>query len=245
MKLITVGFKTAKGKTRRDNEDSLFVIPDKKIFIVADGVGGQNSGELASRMTVGYMAQFVCLNSIDEAKSESELKSYFMSLFSGANSLVHEKSVSEPGNFGMATTAVLCYIRGNTAYFVNVGDSRAYLIRDGKAYQITEDHSFVQTMIREGRLTKEEAAARDDRNMITRAIGGEPEVHPDFYVLDLFRGDTVLLCTDGLHGEVPDETIASLASSTGTMHELATKLTDKANEAGGKDNISVVCIRIS
>ena len=145
--MITVGFKTDKGKKRSDNEDSLFVIPDKKIFIVADGVGGQNSGELASRMTVGYMAQFVCLNPIEEAKTGSELKSYFMKLFSGANSLVHEKATSEKSNYGMATTTVLCYIRENTAYFVNVGDSRAYLIRDGRSYQITEDHSFVQTMI--------------------------------------------------------------------------------------------------
>ena len=242
--MITVGFKTDKGIKRRDNEDSLFVIPDKKIFIVADGVGGQNSGELASRMTVGYMAQFVCLNPIENAKTGAELKSYFKKLFSGANSLVHEKAVSEPGNYGMATTAVLCYIRDNTAYFVNVGDSRAYLIRDGKYYQITEDHSFVQTMIREGHLTKEEAEKRSDKNMITRAIGGEEEVHPDFFTLDLFQRDTIILCTDGLHGEVSDEDMAAMASASSAMHDLATQLVDKANEAGGKDNISVVCIRI-
>ncbi len=242
--MITVGFKTDKGRKRNDNEDSLFVIPDKKIFIVADGVGGQNSGELASRMTVGYMAQFVCLNPIEEAKTEGDLKEYFRSLFSGANTLVHDKSVSEPGNLGMATTALLCYIRENTAYFVNVGDSRAYLIRDGKAYQITEDHSFVQTMIREGHISKEEAEKRADRNMITRAIGGDVNVHPDFFSLDLFPKDTVILCTDGLHGEIPDEAIAAFCTDAGTMHDLATQLVAAANEAGGKDNISVVCIRI-
>jgi protein phosphatase len=242
--LITVGFKTDKGRKRNDNEDSIFVIPDRRIFIVADGVGGQNSGELASRMTVGYMAQFVCLNPIDEAKSEGELKSYFRSLFSGANTLVHDKATSEPGNFGMATTALLCYIRENVAYFVNVGDSRAYLVRDGKPYQITEDHSFVQTMIREGHLTREEAEKRSDRNMITRAIGGDTEVHPDFFTLDLFSKDTIILCTDGLHGEVSDEIIAAMAATAGTMHDLATDLVGRANDAGGKDNISVVCIRI-
>ena len=242
--MITIGFKTDKGKKRKDNEDSLFVIPDKKIFIVADGVGGQNSGELASRMTVGYMAQYVCLNPIEDAVTEAQLKTYFKKLFSGANSLVYEKSVSEPGNLGMATTAVLCYIRDDTAYFVNVGDSRAYLIREGRPYQITEDHSFVQTMIREGRLSKEEAEKRDDRNMITRAIGGDEEVHPDFFTLDLFPGDTIILCSDGLHGEVPDETIAALTLTTSTMHELSRMLVDKANDAGGKDNISVVCIRV-
>ena len=241
--MITAGFKTDKGKKRKDNEDSIFVIPDKKIFIVADGVGGQNSGELASRMTVGYMAQYVCINPIDQAKSESDLKQYFRSLFSGANSLVHNKSLSEPGNHGMATTAVLCYIRENTAFFVNVGDSRGYLIRDGRAYQITEDHSFVQTMIREGRISSEDAENRKDRNMITRAIGGDFEVNPDFFSVALYPKDILILCSDGLHGEVLDDTIAAMASSASAMHDLATKLVDRANEAGGKDNISVVCIR--
>ena len=242
--MITVGFKTDKGLTRNDNEDSLFVIPDKKIFIVCDGVGGHNSGELASRMTVGYMAQYVCLNPIEKATTEGELKSYFKNLFSGANSLVYEKSTSETVNQGMATTAVLCYIRENTAYFVNVGDSRAYLIRDGRYYQITEDHSFVQTMVREGHLSKEEAALRTDKNMITRAIGGDIEVHPDFFTLDLFPKDTIILCTDGLHGEVSDDAMAAMATAEDSMHDLAKGLVDRANEAGGKDNISVVCIRI-
>ena len=242
--MITVGFKTDKGQKRRENEDSLFVIPDKKIFIVADGVGGQNSGELASRMTVGYMAQFVCLNPIEEAKEDKDLKNYFKKLFSGANTLVHEKSTQEIGNFGMATTAVLCYIREDTAYFVNVGDSRAYLIRDGKSYQITEDHSFVQTMIREGHLSKAEAESRADRNMITRAIGGDVDIHPDFFTLDLFPKDTIILCTDGLYTEVPDEIMAAMAATSASMHDLAINLVNRANEAGGKDNISVVCIRI-
>lgn len=242
--MITVGFKTDKGKTRKDNEDSLFVIPDKKIFMVADGVGGQSSGELASRMTVGYMAQYVAFNPIEQAKTEDELRAYFKTLFAGANTLVYEKAISEPGHIGMATTAVLCYIRKDMAYFVNVGDSRAYLIRDGKHYQITEDHSFVQTMIREGHISKEDAANRPDRNMITRAIGGDEQVHPDFFTVELYKGDTIILCSDGLHGEVEDDDIAELASSMSTMHMLAKTLVEKANAAGGSDNISVVCIRV-
>jgi len=242
--LITVGFKTDKGKTRKDNEDSLFVIPDKKIFMVADGVGGQSSGELASRMTVGYMAQYVALNPIEEVEDGEALKEYFKKLYSGANTLVYSKAISEPGHIGMATTAVLCYIRENIAYFVNVGDSRAYLVRDGECYQITEDHSFVQVMVREGKISKEEADKRTDKNMITRAIGGDGSVNPDFFTLEIFRKDTIILCSDGLHGEVDDKEIAALAASANTMHSLAKTLVDKANAAGGGDNISVVCIRV-
>ncbi len=242
--MITVGFKTDKGIQRMDNEDSIFVMPDRQIYMVADGVGGQSSGELASRMTVGYMAQFVALNPIEEAESEEDLRAYFDALYSGANSLVYQKSVSEPGNAGMATTALLCYLTDERAFFVNVGDSRAYLLRNGEMYQITDDHSFVQTMMREGLITAEEAAKRPDRNMITRAIGGNRAVNPDFFSVEIFPGDTFIICTDGLYSEVDDDEIAGYASRMNSMYMLAKKLVEKANEHGGGDNISVVCIRI-
>lgn len=242
--MITVGFKTDKGIQRMDNEDSIFVMPDRQIYMVADGVGGQSSGELASRMTVGYMAQFVALNPIEEAESEEDLRAYFDALYSGANNLVYQKSISEPGNAGMATTALLCYLTDDNAYFVNVGDSRAYLLRNGEMFQITDDHSFVQTMLREGLISEDEAAKRPDRNMITRAIGGSRAVNPDFFCMETYPGDTIILCTDGLYSEVDDDEIAGYASRMDSMYLLAKKLVDKANEHGGGDNISLVCIRI-
>lgn len=242
--MISVGFKTDKGMIRNDNEDSIFVFPDKQVYMVADGVGGQSSGELASRMTVGYMAQFVALHPIPDSGNEILLRQYFTQLFHGANKLVYDKAVSEPGNIGMATTSLLCYLREDTAYFVNVGDSRAYLVRDGQIYQVTDDHSYVQTMLREGHITKEEAEARPDKNMITRAIGGDKFVNPDFFTVKIYSGDTIIMCSDGLYGEVDESTIANLASNTNTMHRLAKDLVDAANKHGGGDNISVVCIRI-
>lgn len=242
--MISVGFKTDKGMMRNDNEDSIFVFPDKQVYMVADGVGGQSSGELASRMTVGYMAQFVAIHPIPDSGNEMLLRQYFTQLFHGANKLVYDKSVSEPGNLGMATTALLCYLKNNIAYFVNVGDSRAYLVRDGEIYQITDDHSYVQTMYREGHITKEEADARPDKNMITRAIGGDKFVNPDFFTIKIFSGDTIILCSDGLYGEVDEKKIAELASETNTMHKLASDLVLAANKNGGVDNISVVCIRV-
>ena len=242
--MISVGFKTDRGISRSDKEESVFVMPDKQLFMVADGVGGHNSGELASRMTVGYMAQFVALHPVELVKGDIALKDYFMSLFAGANDLVFKKSVSENDNRGMATTALLCYLRNNRAYVINVGDSRAYLVRDGILRQITKDHTMVQEMVDKGLITQSEAESRSDKNMITRAVGGDALVYPDFFVFDIYPGDTIIMCSDGLYGEVEDAKMAGMATIARTMHGLAKDLVDAANANGGSDNISVVCIRI-
>ena len=242
--MISVGFKTDKGMLRSCNEDSLFVMPAQQLYIVADGVGGHNSGELASRMSVGYMAQYVAMHPISAVTDRKELRSYFLKCFQGANMLIHSKSLEEESNNGMATTTVLCYLDGGDCYVVNVGDSRAYLVREGVMRQLTEDHTLVQDMLRSGLLSKEEAVTHPDRNMITKAIGGEETVEPDFYRFETCPGDVILLCTDGLYGEVRSERILELASEYQSMHELAKQLVVEANESGGKDNISVVCIRI-
>ena len=145
--MISVGFKTDKGMLRNGNEDALFVLPDQQLYIVADGVGGHNSGELASRMAVGYIAQYAALNPVDKVENKRDLRKYFQTCFEGANELIYQKAKSETDNSGMATTCVLCYLRGNSAFVVNVGASRAYLIRDGVLRQITEDHTCVQVML--------------------------------------------------------------------------------------------------
>ena len=242
--MISVGFRTDKGMVRNGNEDALFVLPDQQLYIVADGVGGHNSGELASRMAVGYIAQYAALNPVNSVESKRDLRTYFKTCFDGANELIYNKACSEPENVGMATTCVLCYLREGSAYIVNVGDSRAYLLRDGVLRQISEDHTCVREMVREGLLTEDEALVHPDKNMITRAIGGEETVEPDFFQVDIFSGDVIILCTDGLYGEVNAETIVNLSARTESMHRLANNLVDEANYNGGKDNISVVCIKI-
>ena len=242
--MISVGFRTDKGVSRAHNEDSVFVLPDRDLYMVADGVGGQNSGELASRMAVSYMAEYAAAHPIGDVKNEAELRDYFMKLLSGANELIFVKACRERKNEGMATTALLCYIRGGKAYFVNVGDSRAYLVRSGRLFQITRDHTIIRERIDNGELTPEQAKDHPDRHAITRAVGGEPKIKPDFYSVDVFSGDTIVLCTDGLYGEVGEDVIAGLAGKSKTMHGLAKDLVDSANMNGGGDNISVVCIRI-
>ncbi len=240
--ISSVGFKTDKGMLRGGNEDSVFVMPEQNLYIVADGVGGHNSGELASRLAVGYMAQYAALHPLSEIKTKRELKRYFRTCFEGANELVYATSSEQKENTGMATTSVLCYIRSGWAYIVNVGDSRAYLIRDGVIRQATEDHSYVNEMLKAGRMSAEEAV-KCDRNMITRAIGGEKTVRPDFFCFELCPEDVIIMCTDGLYGELPEADMNKMAASTRSMHRLARSLVDEANRRGGKDNISVICIK--
>ena len=242
--MISVGFKTDKGNIRNGNEDSIFVLPEQRLYIVADGVGGHNSGELASRMSVGYMAQYMALNPLNKVKSKAGLKRYFQDCFSGANELVYNKARCEKANRGMATTALVCYLRADECYVVNVGDSRAYLVRDGVMRQLTEDHTLVNDMIKSGMISPEEALQHPDRHMITRAIGGEPTIEPDFYRFKTYSGDLIIMCTDGLYAEVGADTMLQMAMETKAMHRLARNLVDEANHAGGKDNISVVCIKI-
>ena len=242
--MISVGFKTDKGISRNDNEDAVYVLPDRDLYMVADGVGGHSSGELASRLAVGYMAQFAALHPIGDVEEGDALKAYFMSLLSGANELIYSKSSSEPGHLGMATTAVLCYLRGSKAFIVNVGDSRAYLIRDRQIMKVTTDHTLIQELVDKGEITAEQAENHPEKHVITRALGGEPTVRPDFFSFDIYPGDTVILCTDGLYGMVDEAIIARLASRSRTMHGLSRSLVDMANSNGGEDNITVVCIRI-
>ena len=242
--ISSVGFKTDKGMLRGGNEDSLFVMPDQNLYIVADGVGGHNSGELASRMSVGYMAQYVALHPISAVKTKRELKQYFKTCFEGANELVYNKASEETENQGMATTTVLCHIRGSWAYIVNVGDSRAYLVREGVIRQVTEDHTYVNEMLHSGMISEEEAKNRPDKNMITRAIGGEEKISPDYFQFEVCPNDIIILCSDGLYGEIADEKLASIITDTRSMHRLANKLVEEANKSGGKDNISVICIKV-
>ena len=243
--MISVGFKTDKGMLRNGNEDTIFVLPKEQLYIVADGVGGHNSGEIASRMAAAVIAEYVSEHPLAGAKSDKALKSYFQDCLMETNTRIFNQAILPGKTYGMATTCVLLYIRKNKAYVVNVGDSRCYLVRNGQLVQITEDHSAVFEMVKSGIITEEEADERPDKHVITRAIGGDPIVSPDFFNFEIFPEDTLMLCSDGLYEEVTNDRIADLCSRYKTMHRLTKQLVDEANKNGGKDNISVVCIRIS
>jgi len=242
--MVLFGFKSDKGKKRAVNEDAFFVLPKDKVFMVADGVGGHSSGEVASSMTVEFIANQVKAFSPDQIEDEEELKEYFLEILRRINSEVNRISKSNIANYGMATTLVMMYLRDDNAYIVNIGDSRAYLLRDGVLQQITDDHTYVNSLVKKGLLTKQQAALRNDKNMITRAIGAGSAIEPDFIQLDIFQNDRLLLCSDGLYDEVDDKTIESIMASGSGMRNITTGLVDKANENGGSDNITVIGVQI-
>jgi protein phosphatase len=242
------GFRTDKGRMRGNNEDALLVLPRFSIYAVADGVGGHNSGELASRKAVTGIEKFIEANPISavygEKDSNAALMDYFLTCFRAINSEILGLSRATPYNAGMATTTVVAHIHEDRLYIINIGDSRAYMIRDGGISQITVDHTVVNKLISSGRLTREEARVHPRKNEITRALGAEDEVLPDFFVTRLARGDRILLCTDGLYGEATDEEIREIAAARRELNEICKLLVERANKNGGGDNITVICIEI-
>lgn len=243
--MLQVGFKTDKGIKRSNNEDAYFIVPSENVYIVADGVGGGNSGEVASRTAVSKIAEYVKDNPLNDITDEKMVTAYFANCLDYVNEKIFEEAKLDSQNIGMATTVVIAYITGKIAFIVNVGDSRAYVCRGGKLTQITEDHTYVNSLIKSGVITAEKARYHSERNKITRALGGEEKVVPDFFRVELNDEDVIVLCTDGLHGETDDNSIAKITSDKElSMADMCKKLVNLANRRGGHDNITVVTIRI-
>ena len=150
-----------------------------------------------------------------------------------------------PERKGMACTLLLAYVSQKDAYFVNVGDSRGYIYRAGSLFKITEDHSYVNKLVSMGVLTRDQAEAQVDNHVITRAIGAYPSISADYYRTGVIPGDVLILCTDGLYNELSEETIAEFIKQDPPMQQLAETLISAANEAGGRDNITAVCIKMT
>ncbi len=243
--MLQIGFKTHKGQVRSHNEDACFIIPEHNVYVVADGVGGNLGGEIASRTAVYEITQFVHANLLEENATPMQVKAYFTECLSKANDIIYKKADRTDENSGMATTVVVCCIRDGYAYIAHVGDSRAYICRNGTLTQITEDHTYVNALVKAGIISTEEAAEHEKRHMITRALGAEETVLPDFKQVKLKENDIILLCTDGLFGEVQEPLITEILSSDGlAMSEMALQLVDEANKSGGTDNITVICLKI-
>lgn len=242
---MEVGFKTDKGKQRKNNEDAYFVIPKDNVYILCDGVGGHNSGEVASRKTVSGIAEYVSQNSLEDVKTYRTAKTYFNNCVQKINYEILTESRSSEENRGMATTLVLSYFRGNKLYVMNVGDSRAYILRNGQLKQITEDHTYVNSLIKAGVITEEQGKSHKNKNMITRAVGADYSVQADFFSLTVHPDDIVLMCSDGLYGEVPDETMTELLMQDKSMNDISQDLLDLANKNGGGDNITLITLKVT
>lgn len=242
--MVQIGFKCNRGIVRKNNEDACFVIPSQDVYIVADGVGGNRSGEVASRTAVSEIAEFVNKEDLSACQSPEDIFGIFYEAIETANNTIYHMGVQNDENRGMATTVVTAYIQEDAAYISNIGDSRAYLFKDGQLRRITTDHTYVNELIEQGIITEEEAEHHKQKNVITKALGTEKLAEPDFYKVNLAKGDIVMLCSDGLYGEVSTPAIEKILGSGSSMNDACAKLVEEAIKCGGRDNITVVCIKV-
>jgi protein phosphatase len=241
------------GRKRKGNEDSLFVNPEQNLFVVADGMGGHAAGEVASRVAVESINEFVCMTSGDEEitwpfgldESMSYDGNRLKTSVRYANNKVLAATKDSVEYEGMATTVVGVLVDGATANLAHVGDSRIYLYRSGQLTQLTSDHSWVNEQLQGGMLTAEQARSHPLRNVVTRALGGKPDLDVEMQVHEALPGDVLLLCSDGLTTMVPDPEIARLLSENGGVEGAAKALLDEANRNGGEDNITVILLQFS
>jgi serine/threonine protein phosphatase PrpC len=225
---------TDTGRQRRANEDSLLAI--SPLFVIADGMGGAQAGEVASRLAVESFQPGLP----DSYPPELGLAD----LARAANTRIHELSHANAEHAGMGTTLTAVYVGEEEVAVAHVGDSRAYCLRDGELLRLTDDHSLVDELMRQGRLTPEEAIEHPQRSVITRALGIEGEVEVDTRSFRARAGDVYLLCSDGLTTMISEELIAAVLLAHPSLHDGGEALIAAANEAGGRDNITVVLLRL-
>ena len=221
------------GLERTGNEDSFLALPP--LFVVADGMGGAEGGEVASRTLV---------EAFEEAAAGGELPDSLEATVQKANSRIHAMATEDLSLKGMGCTTTASYVAGGRLTTAHVGDSRLYRLRAGSFEQLTEDHTLVGGLIRLGQLTREEAAVHPQRSVILRAVGVEASVEVDMLHHDLAPDDVYLACSDGLSGMVRDEVIAETLGMVETLATAAEMLIELANAAGGRDNITAVLFRI-
>ena len=237
-----------RGKVRLNNEDACgHLVPGTPVelaekgavFVVADGMGGHRGGEIASRIAVRTILAFY---SADEEQNRSQALAF---AFREANKTIIEESIADSALFGMGTTCTALALHDGHAYFAHVGDSRAYLLRDGKITQITHDHSIVGEMVRSGIISDEDARHHPKRNVITRSLGAQEDTTADIpdVPLAIQAGDLFMLCSDGLTTYLSDEDIAGTLAAY-EPQEACKKMVRQANDAGGRDNITVLVIAV-
>jgi serine/threonine protein phosphatase PrpC len=240
------------GKKRKHNEDAFSSDVSERLFIVADGMGGHAAGEVASKITVETIGEFIAATRQKEEATwpfkynhELDFNSNRLAVaIEKANERVMAAVAAQPWLKGMGTTVVAGLLNERILSLAHVGDSRAYLLRDGQLSRLTDDHSWVHEQVAAGILTEEEAKTHPLKNVVTRALGGGPSVSPDLQELVFSPGDRYLFCSDGLTTMVSDEEIRDTAMSIEDPEALCHKLVDMANEKGGVDNVTVVVVDV-
>ncbi|MHB8541007.1 MAG: Stp1/IreP family PP2C-type Ser/Thr phosphatase [Candidatus Acidiferrales bacterium] len=239
------------GRVRENNEDSFRLAPELNLFVLSDGMGGQASGEVASRLAAETIVAHCreaetnpLLRLIGERiEGASDAANRLASAVRLANHVVHQAAQRNTAQTGMGATAVAVWFADERMTIAHVGDSRVYRLRNGELEQLTQDHSFIAEQVRQGMMTEEEASRSKMQNVLLRALGIDPDVQVEVSEELLMEGDALLLCSDGLTHELSDAQIAAVLCDTDEAQEAASRLVELANQAGGGDNITVIVLR--
>ena len=242
--MIKAYVKSDKGKVREMNQDYYYIstsLDEIQLYILADGMGGYNGGEIASKLAVETAKKYIENNFKEIEKDKDSIIQLLASSMEYANMIVYEKSKENPELQGMGTTLEICLIYNNKAYIGHIGDSRIYRIRNVFIRKLTQDHSYVQKLVKEGTITKEQAVHHPQKNMLMKALGCNAFVEPDVMVKGFLKDDILIICSDGLTNLVDQETIYKMASEN--IERAPKKLVELANERGGYDNTTVIVIK--
>ncbi len=243
---VRFGVKSDRGKVREINEDSYNVIvgyPGIPVsFIIADGMGGHNSGEVASKAAVDSASKYI-LESPKVLSEAEDILQVIKEVMEDANKYVFKKSLESEVDFGMGTTLIVAVVHDKKLFIGHVGDSRVYMLRDHGIDRLTEDHSFIEELIKNGTLTREEAENHPNKNVITRALGCAENIQIDTYSYDLRDDDICIMCTDGLTNMLSEAEIKEIIEVNEDLELTCEKLVAEANKKGGEDNITVIAFK--
>ncbi len=242
--MIKAYARTDKGNVRENNEDYFYIsnsLDEVQLYLLADGMGGYNGGEIASKLAVQTAKNYIENNFKDIEKDKDSIIQLLGSSMEYANMVVYEKSKEKLELQGMGTTLEICLIYNNKAYIGHVGDSRIYRVRKQFIRKLTQDHSYVQKLVKEGTITKEQAEHHPQKNMLMKALGCNAFVEPDVMVKGFLKDDIIIMCSDGLSNLVDQETIYEMASKN--IEQGTKDLVQLAKDRGGYDNITVVIIK--
>ncbi len=229
---MKVGAYSYIGGLRGENQDRYGVLPN--LWIVADGMGGCNGGAHAATLAVQVLSDFP----FDSDQPDESIRK----AMSQANEVIFQESSSDPALQGMGTTLTLAYLVGQTVHIGHVGDSRVYLVRDHQISQLTQDHSFVGELLRDGTISPEDALTHPNRNILTRAIGVSPTINVDLYTQEILLADVLILCTDGVSGVLTDQELLAIVESDEDPQRVAETMCRQAERQGGTDNATAIVV---
>jgi len=241
------GVRSDVGKIRSTNEDSYYLDKDnKQVFIVADGMGGHNAGEIASKMAIESISTSIKKYLENNCKTSNIFNSNVIKeAIWEANKIIHQHSLSHNGCDGMGTTLTVSVILKDHVYIGHIGDSRAYILKNNELIQLTQDHTLVSELVKNGSITEMEAKAHPKRNIITKAVGTEEIIEPDIIKYKISKDSILILCTDGLTNAITNDEIKNSFMNSNNIQETCNSLVNLANIRGGYDNITILAIRFS